>query len=292
MSAAPFTAASFAAALVQMRSGADLDRNAHELRERVAEAAGRGATYVQTPEMTGAVARGRELLARAQDMEDDLVVRVASEAAASHGVWLHIGSTPVLSPEAGRLANRALLFAPDGTLRAWYDKLHMFDVDLPDGETWRESELYRPGERAVVADMDGVRLGLAICYDLRFPTLFAAQARAGANVLTAPAAFTALTGRAHWHVLTRARAIECGAFLLAAAQGGTHEDGRRTFGHSIAVSPWGEVIGEIAHDEPGIVSMTIDPRESTEARRRIANLQHEREFALHVVKEPLSEAAE
>ena len=287
MSAVPFTAA-----LVQMRSGADLERNAAELRERVAEAAGRGASYVQTPEMTGAVARGSELLRKARDMEGDPVVRAASDAAMRHGVWVHVGSTPVLSPEAGQLANRALLFAPDGTFRAWYDKLHMFDVDLPDGETWRESKLYRPGNRAVVADMNGTRIGLGICYDLRFPTLFAAQARAGASVLTVPAAFTAQTGRAHWHVLARARAIECGAFLLAAAQGGTHEDGRRTFGHTIAVSPWGEVIGELDHDEPGVLEVTIDPRESAEARQRIANLRHEREFTLHVVEEPLSEAAE
>ena len=288
MSAPPFTAA-----LVQMRSGADLDRNAQDLRERVAEAAGLGATYVQTPEMTGAVARGSELLAAARDMEDDPVVRAASEASAAHGVWLHVGSTPLLSSEPGRLANRALLFAPDGTLRAWYDKLHMFDVDLPDGETWRESKLYRPGNRTVVVDMDGTRIGLGICYDLRFPTLFAAQARAGASVLPAPAAFTAQTGRAHWHVLARARAIECGAVLLAAAQGGTHEDGRRTYGHSIAVSPWGEVIGELDHDEPGVLSVLVDRKRSADARARIANLRHGREFTLDVIEDgTVREAAE
>ena len=306
----------FIAALVQMRSGTDRDGNVAILRELVAEAAATGARYVQTPEMTGAVQRdGRALLAQAVPMERDALVRAASEWAARHAIWLHVGSTALpagrtalpAGPEGAPpmrgarpgLVNRALLFAPDGTLRATYDKLHMFDVDLPDGESWRESRLYRPGSRAVVADLAfprggarpqgggpasgeraNVRLGLGICYDLRFPALFRAQARAGASVLTAPAAFTARTGRAHWHVLARARAIECGAFVLAAAQGGRHEDGRETYGHSLAVSPWGEVIGELAHDEPGILSVRIDPAESAAARARIPSLDHDRDFVL------------
>ena len=273
------------AALIQMRSGADRAVNLAALRDGVRDAVGRGATYVQTPEMTGMIAPRPTILARAETERDDPVAVLASELASEHGIWLHIGSTAVRAErEPGKLANRALLFAPDGSLRARYSKLHLFDVDLPDGETWRESDTYVAGDAAVVAEADDAMLALGICYDLRFPELFAAQARAGANVLTMPAAFTAQTGRAHWEVLCRARAIECGAFLLAAAQGGHHADGdgRRTWGRSIAVDPWGVVIGMLDHDEPGVLVVETDPARSVEARTRIPNLAHGREFGLRI----------
>ena len=273
------------AALVQMRSGADRAANLAALDKGVRKAAGAGAAYVQTPEMTGMIAPRERMLAEAMLERNDPVAALASDLAREHRVWVHIGSTAVRSERApDRLSNRAFLFAPDGSLRARYNKLHMFDVDLPDGETWRESAVYAPGDAAVVAELGDATLGLAICYDLRFPALFAAHARAGASVLTVPAAFTAQTGRAHWEVLCRARAIECGAFLLAAAQGGHHAegDGRRTWGRSIAVDPWGTVIDMIDHDEPGILTVEIDPARSAEARSRIANLHHGRDFALRV----------
>lgn len=265
-------------ALVQMRSGTDPARNVDALREAVAEAAGRGVRYVQTPEMTGAVDRdGAALLARSRREADDPVVRAAADLARAHGLWLHVGSTPVLSDVPDRLANRSLLFAPDGRVVARYDKLHLFDVDLVD-ESWRESRLYRAGERAVVAPMGEAVLGLSVCYDLRFPALYAALAGAGANVLAVPAAFTARTGRDHWEVLLRARAIECGAFTLAAAQGGRHEDGRETWGRSMAIDPWGRVLAALDHDEPGVLVADLDLAASAEARRRVPNLAHARPF--------------
>ena len=275
-------------ALVQMRSGTSARANIASLRDAVAEAARAGARYVQTPEMTGAVdRRGSALLARSHAEADDPVVRAASDLARTHGLWLHIGSTAVLADVAGgdvagKLANRSLLFAPDGRIAARYDKLHMFDVDLPGGETWRESKLYEPGDRAVVADVGGTTLGLTICYDLRFPALYAALAGAGATVLAVPAAFTAQTGAAHWEVLLRARAIECGAWVLAAAQGGRHEDGRETWGRSMIADPWGEVAALLDHDEPGVLVADIEPARSAEARARIANLAHARPFELSV----------
>ena len=280
------------AALVQMRSGPDPERNAAHLADAVADAASRGARYVQTPEMTGMLDADRSrLMARARAQADDPFVRRASEVAGRHGVWLHVGSTTVLAETSGRLANRAMLFAPDGTLRATYDKLHLFDVDIEDAtgsERWRESDVYAAGKRAVACDLtfadeEPARLGLAICYDLRFPSLFADLARAGASVLTAPSAFTARTGRAHWEVLTRARAIECGAYLLAAAQGGRHEDGRETWGRSVAVDPWGEVVGMLDHDEPDVLVVDVDPARSARARAMIPNLRHARSYALDVV---------
>ena len=284
MSETPALARPFRAALIQMRSGVDAARNVAALREAVREAAAAGAAYVQTPEMTGAVQRdGAALLAAARPEREDPVVRAASACAAEHGLWLHVGSTAVLDTRPGRLANRAFLFAPDGALRARYDKLHMFDVDLRGGESWRESRLYAAGERAVVARTPLAMIGLGICYDLRFPELFARQARAGASVLTAPAAFTARTGRAHWEVLARARAIECGAWLLAAAQGGVHEDGRETFGRTIAVDPWGGVAGMIDHDAPGVLTVDVDPEASRRARAMVPNLRHARAFGLDVV---------
>lgn len=274
----------FKAAAVQMRSGTDVGRNTGVFEEMVRQAAGQGALYVQTPEMTGAIVRDKEARATAFTTWDrDLIVAAAARLSAELGIYLHVGSTAILR-EDGKLANRAFLFGPDGGLIASYDKIHMFDVDLDKGESWRESSAYEPGKRGVVADLPIARLGFAICYDLRFPQLFRAEALAGASVLTAPAAFTRQTGEAHWHVLLRARAIENGAWLVAAAQGGLHEDGRETYGHSMIVDPWGRIVAEAEHDEPGIVIAEIDTEASVAARRKIPNLKNAREFTVETVE--------
>lgn len=270
----------FKAAVVQMRSGMDPERNATDMEALVREAAGQGATYVQTPEMTGAMVREKEDRARLFVAEErDVTVATARRLAKELGIFLHIGSTAIRRDD-GKSANRALLISPRGETIATYDKIHMFDVDLDHGESWRESAAYEPGTRAVTADVDGATLGLAICYDLRFPQLFRTEALAGAEVLTVPAAFTRQTGEAHWHVLLRARAIENGAFVIAAAQGGQHEDGRETFGHSLIVDPWGRILAEVDHDRPGVAVAEIDPAQSAAARRKIPNLKNAREFTL------------
>lgn len=277
---------SFKAAAVQMRSGTSPERNAADMERLVREAAAQGATYVQTPEMTGALVRDKEAGAAAFTTEDkDIVVSTAGRLAKELGIYIHIGSTAIRRAD-GKLANRAFLFAPDGSTVASYDKIHMFDVDLDNGESWRESAAYEPGTQAVVTDIDGARLGFAVCYDLRFPQLFRAEAVAGANVLTVPAAFTRQTGEAHWHVLLRARAIENGAYVIAAAQGGLHEDGRETYGHSLIVDPWGRIIAEAAHDEPGVIVAEIDPAQSAAARRKIPNLKNARDFTVNAGEAP------
>jgi len=269
----------FTAAAIQMRSTMDPGGNAADFEALVREAAGSGATYVQTPEMTGAMVRdpeARRKLFRRE--EDDLIAGAARKLSAELGIHLHVGSTAILR-EDGKVANRALLFSPDGMLLARYDKIHMFDVDLDNGESWRESAAYEPGGAAVVSDIGIARLGFGICYDVRFPQLFRAEALAGADVLTVPAAFTRQTGEAHWHVLLRARAIENGAFLVAAAQGGMHEDGRETYGHSLIIDPWGRVLAEADHDEPGVVIAEVDTDLSAQARRKIPNLKNARDFS-------------
>lgn len=270
----------FKAAAIQMRSGESPERNAVDLERLAREAAGQGATYIQTPEMTGALIRDKQARAASFTSEDkDIIVATSRKLARELGVFLHIGSTAILRAD-GKLANRALLFGPDGAMLATYDKIHMFDVDLDNGESWRESAAYEPGTEAVVADIDGAKLGFAVCYDLRFPQLFRAEALAGADVLTVPAAFTRQTGEAHWHVLLRARAIENGAYVVAAAQGGLHEDGRETYGHSLIVDPWGRIIAEAAHDEPAVIVAEIDPAQSLAARKKIPNLKNARDFAV------------
>ncbi len=268
------------AAALQMRSGTSPERNIRAMAELAREAAGRGAGYLQTPEMTGALLRDREALKTIlQPEERDPVVAAAHDLARELGVWFHLGSTAIARAD-GKVANRGFLFSPDGTLRATYDKIHMFDVDLDRGESWRESATYAAGRNALVADVDGITLGFAICYDLRFPQLFRAEALAGAQVLTLPAAFTRQTGEAHWHVLLRARAIENGAWVVAAAQGGLHEDGRETFGHSMIVDPWGQVVAEAPGDEPCVVMAEIDPARSSDARAKVPNLKNAREFSV------------
>ncbi|MDG4903723.1 MAG: carbon-nitrogen hydrolase family protein [Mesorhizobium sp.] len=276
----------FKAAAVQMRSGTSPERNAADMEKLVREAAQQGATYVQTPEMTGALIRDKQAGAAAFTSQDkDVVVLTARKLAQELGIFLHVGSTAILRAD-GKLANRAFLFAPDGAMIANYDKIHMFDVDLDNGESWRESASYEPGTEGVVTDVNGVKLGFAVCYDLRFPQLFRAEALAGAQVLSVPAAFTRQTGEAHWHVLLRARAIENGAYLIAAAQGGLHEDGRETYGHSLIVDPWGRIIAEAAHDEPGVIVAEIDPAQSAAARRKIPNLKNARDFTVNAGEAP------
>lgn len=270
----------FRAAALQMRSGMMVAANVAEFERLVREAAKQGARYVQSPEMTGLLVRDRALLLEnITDEANDPVVACAARLAREHGIFVHIGSTAI-AVGGGKVANRSFLFGPDGERIATYDKIHMFDVDLDNGESWRESATYAPGEATLVADLPIAALGFAICYDLRFPQLFRSQAMAGAQVLTAPAAFTRQTGEAHWHVLTRARAIENGAYMIAAAQGGRHEDGRETFGHSIIVDPWGKVLAEAGHDEPAVVVADIDVEQSGAARRKIPNLANAREFNL------------
>jgi deaminated glutathione amidase len=270
----------FKAAAIQMRSGREPGRNVVDFEALVREAAGKGATYVQTPEMTGALIRHKADRALAFTAEEkDAVVAAARRLSAELGIFLHVGSTAILRPD-GKIANRSFLFAPDGALVARYDKIHMFDVDLDNGESWRESATYEPGTEALVADIGAARLGFAICYDVRFPELFRAEALAGAEVLSVPAAFTRQTGQAHWHILLRARAIENGAFVIAAAQGGQHEDGRETFGHSLIIDPWGRILAEADHDEPGVIVAEIDTALSIEARKKIPNLRNAREFGV------------
>lgn len=270
----------FKAAAVQMRSGKEPDRNVVDFEALVREAAAKGATYVQTPEMTGAIIRDKADRAMAFKQEkDDVIVAAAGRLSAELGIFLHVGSTGILR-EDGKIANRAFLFAPDGSLAARYDKIHMFDVDLDKGESWRESATYEPGREAVVADIGVAKLGFGICYDVRFPQLFRAEALDGAEVLTAPAAFTRQTGQAHWHILQRARAIENGAFMISAAQGGQHEDGRETFGHSMIVDPWGRILAEADHDVSGVIVAEIDTALSAEARQKIPNLKNAREFGV------------
>jgi deaminated glutathione amidase len=268
-------------AALQMQSGRDPERNVLVMDRQVREAAGKGAVYVQTPEMTGMLVRDRdEMFAKVRRAKDDLVVTAAHTLAKE--LKIHIGSTAILR-EDGKIANRAFLFGPDGALITTYDKIHMFDVDLDNGESWRESATYEPGDRAVVAETALGRIGFAVCYDLRFPALFREEALSGAEILTAPAAFTKQTGEAHWHALLRSRAIENGAFLISAAQAGHHEDGRDTFGHSMVVDPWGHMVAKAGGDGPDIVYASIDLAEVAAARKKIPNLKNARSFSTDIV---------
>jgi predicted amidohydrolase len=268
----------FTAAVVQLSSGVDMQANIAAMESGVREAAAQGATYIQTPEMTGLVQQNRKAFFETVfDEASDPVAPAASRLARELGVTVHIGSTPIrVAPQMA--ANRAYLFAPDGKLRASYDKIHMFDVDLANGESWRESAVYQPGTKGVTVNVNGALLGMAICYDCRFPELHTNYARLGVEVLTCPSCFTRQTGRAHWHALLRSRAIENGAYMVAAAQGGDLQDGRETYGHSIMIDPWGEVIAEVTGEEPGIALAEIDTLQVKQARERIPNLVNNRDF--------------
>ena len=269
----------FRVGLIQMRSGRSPQANFDVAAALIREAKAGGADYVQTPEMSNIMETDRaRFFAALSPEEDDLMLAGMRELARSCGLYVHLGSLAVRA-SADKAANRSFLIDPHGEIIARYDKIHMFDVDLPSGESYRESRNYRAGELAVLADLPWGRLGLTICYDLRFPALYRALAEAGAIFVSIPSAFTKQTGEAHWHVLLRARAIENGCFVFAAAQGGTHENGRHTYGHSLAIGPWGEVLVE-AGAEPGVSLADIDPQAVAAARSRIPSLQHGRRFEI------------
>ncbi len=271
------------AALVQLNVSDDPVANLPRTVAFIAEAAGKGAGFVLTPEVTNCVSQDRAHQARVlQHEDDDLTLKGLQEAAIRHGVWLSIGSLALKTNDPdGRFANRSFLIDPAGQIMARYDKIHMFDVAVSATETYRESAGYRPGERAVVADAPFAKIGLSICYDVRFAYLYRALAQAGAEVLLIPSAFSPVTGAAHWEPLLRARAIETGAYVLAAAQTGTHAaqagKPRQTYGHSVAISPWGEVLVDMG-TEPGIALVDLDLGEVAQSRKRIAALSHDRPF--------------
>jgi predicted amidohydrolase len=269
----------FKAACVQMRTGLDIAANIASASALIREAKSKGADFIATPEMTSLFeAETDALFAKTKPEAEDTALKAFRALAHELKVWLLIGSLPIRVAER-QCANRSFLIDPSGKVVTTYDKIHMFDVDLAGGEVYRESRNYRPGEVAVVADLPWGKLGLTVCYDLRFPQLYRALAKAGASFITIPAAFTHTTGMAHWHVLQRARAIETGCFIIAPAQAGTHENKRRTFGHSLIVAPWGEILAG-AGEEPGVIVADIDPAKVTEARGRVPSLTHDRRFTL------------
>ena len=268
--------------LVQTRTPATHAAALAHVAPLVREAAGRGAQFILTPEGVNVLQKDRaRLLPTLVSLEDDPVVLGLRDLARELGVWIDVGSALVRredGPDGGKAANRQAVIDPTGAIVATYDKLHMFDVDLPTGETARESATYEPGERATVVDTPLGVFGLTICYDMRFPALHRALALGGAKILTVPAAFTRPTGEAHWDILLRARAIETGSFVIAAAQGGFHEDGRGTWGRSIAIGPWGEILGKLDHDEPGVLIADLDLAAADKARAAIPSLKNARAF--------------
>jgi predicted amidohydrolase len=263
-------------AVLQAQTGIDPALNAAGLVQAVATAADAGAAMLFTPEMSGLLDKDRARAApKLRHEADEPVLSAVRNAAAKDGVWVHLGSL-ALKGDGERLVNRGFVIGPEGDIRARYDKLHLFDVDLPTGESWRESAMYQAGKSAVVVDGTPVgRLGLTICYDVRFPALFAALAEAGAETIAVPAAFTVPTGEAHWTLLLRARAIEAGLFVVAAAQAGRHEDGRETYGHSLIAGPWGELLLEM-DGKPGLGFAEIDLGRIAEVRSRVPALDHRR----------------
>ncbi len=270
-------------ACIQMRSGTEPEANLAVASALIRQAAGQGATLIATPEMTNLLdIRPGMARPKVRSEARDESLPAFRALAAELGITLLIGSLAIALEDGAddRFANRSFLIGPDGSVIARYDKIHMFDVEVGDGQNYRESRAYRPGETAVLAQTPAGKLGLTICYDVRFPHLHRTLAKAGADILAIPAAFTKVTGEAHWHTLVRARAIETGCFVIAPAQAGKHEDGRETFGHSLIVSPWGEVLAEGSATEPGIVMAEIDLAEVAKARGRIPALSNEQVFRL------------
>ncbi|MCB1521916.1 MAG: carbon-nitrogen hydrolase family protein [Hyphomicrobiaceae bacterium] len=267
-----------------------LDGNVTMALDLIRDAARQGADYVQTPEVTTLMELDRDMLFAATAREETSAALEAFRAIARElGIWLHIGSMAVRLSEE-KLANRSYVIDPGGRIAARYDKIHMFDVELPNGETYCESRNYQPGSQAVVVDLPWGRLGLTICYDLRFPYLHRALAQAGAVLISGPAAFTRTTGEAHWHPLLKARAIETQCFVLAAAQTGLHEMGRETYGHSLVVSPWGDIVGD-AGLEPGVIVVDIDTADANAVRARVPSLVHDRSFTLVAATPTFAEVA-
>ena len=276
-------------AWLQMRSSSDVAENIKALKSLTREAVGKGALYVQSPEMTGLLQKNpKKLLETITFQKDDPVFSACQDLAKEHGIWFHLGSTPmktVRSKALNKAVNRGAVFSPKGDLVVTYDKIHMFDVVLDEQNMWMESNRFEPGSKTHVVDLGRIKAGLSICYDIRFPQLYRQQAKLGAQLLTCPSSFTVPTGKAHWEILLRCRAIENGAFMVAAAQGGDHEDGRKTYGHSMIVNPWGEIIGQLAHDDPGVLVCDLDADQSDEARKRIPNLANERKFSISMIAE-------
>jgi deaminated glutathione amidase len=275
----------FTAACLQLCSAREVEPNIAAVRDLARRARDAGADLIMTPEVTDMVEPRREaVLAKAQRESEHAMLAACREIARETRAWFLLGSAVVKLEDDPRVANRSFLIAPDGAIAARYDKIHMFDVDLEGGESYRESRSYRPGSAAVLADLPWGRLGMSICYDLRFADLYRALAQAGASFLSIPAAFTVPTGRAHWHVLMRARAIENFSFVFAPAQSGEHAEGRKTYGHSLIVAPWGEILAEAEDDGPGFVTARIDPARVAEARRAVPSLSHDQPFTLPAQK--------
>jgi len=263
-------------ALYQARTGIDPAANAGDLVEAISDAAAGGAEMLFTPEMSGLLDRDRSrAAANIHDEATDPVLAAVRTAAAQAGIWVHLGSLALAGGEGGRLVNRGFVIDRDGEIRARYDKIHLFDVDLATGESWRESAAYAAGDRSVVVETPVGKLGLSICYDLRFPDLYRVLSDAGAAALSIPAAFTVPTGEAHWHVLMRARAIEAGVFVIAAAQSGKHEDGRETYGHSLVVDPWGTILLDMGRDR-GVGFAELELDQIREVRSRLPAIRHRR----------------
>lgn len=268
--------ATFTAAMVQMRTGLLPEPSLEQGISLIREAAAQGADYVLTPEVSNMMQLNRKaLFEHLATEEDDLSLKAYRALAAELNIHLHIGSLALrFSPE--RAVNRSFLIAPDGKIAARYDKIHMFDVQLASGEAWRESSAYAPGEEVVTAETPVGRLGLAVCYDIRFPALFEQLGRRSCDAIAIPAAFTVPTGKAHWHVLQRARAIEASAYVVSAAQVGEHADGRRTYGHSLVIDPWGEVLLDMGGEEPGVAFAEIDPQRIADVRTQLPSLANRR----------------
>ena len=267
----------FRAACVQLRSSDDVAENIRVTSELIREARAKGADFIATPENTTLMAAdGGAKLERTFNEDADPALPAFRTLAEELGAWLLIGSLAIKT-DATKTANRSFLIDPKGRVAARYDKIHLFDTDPGSGESYRESNTVSAGHRAVAADLPWGKLGMTICYDLRFPRLYRRLAKAGAFMLSVPSAFTETTGKAHWHVLLRARAIENGAFVIAPAQGGIHANGRATYGHSLIVAPWGEILAG-AGTEPGVILAEIDPAAVTSARSRVPSLTHDREF--------------
>ncbi len=283
----------FRAACIQLTSGPEIAANIAAASDLVRRARGQGADFILTPEVSDMIEPKRDLaLDKAKPESAHLMLAAFRELARETGAWLLLGSAVLRDPGAALLSNRSFLIAPSGEIVQRYDKIHMFDVDLQTGESHRESKTYRAGDRAALAELPWGVLGMSVCYDLRFPQLYRALAKAGADFLSVPSAFTVPTGQAHWHVLLRARAIETGCFVFAPAQSGEHGGGRRTYGHSLIVSPWGEILAE-SQDGPGFILAAIDPAKIAEARRAIPALTHDRPFAAPKrASKPGHEAAE
>ncbi|MZR29023.1 carbon-nitrogen hydrolase family protein [Sneathiella litorea] len=282
---------SFTAACVQLTSTGNVQENLSTATSLIREAAKAGADFIATPEVTNMLEPNKvEARAKAQLQEEDITLKAFRSLAEETGKWILAGSLVIKKPDDDRLANRSFLIRPDGQIGAQYDKIHMFDVELDNGEAHKESRAYAPGDAAHLVETSWGTVGMSVCYDVRFAHLYQKLALAGAGVFTVPAAFTATTGQAHWHILLRARAIENGAFVIAPAQCGQHTEKRRTYGHSLIIDPWGKILAE-AGEEPGFITAKIDMADIARRRQQIPNLKNIRDFTVQA-PESVANAAE